>query len=120
MPKATNIGRQIRELRMARGMTQKELAEAIDLTIESLSRAERGAITPTVQTLGRMARALGTSLDALAEGSAVREPPQPTKHEAPELARLHRQLARMDRRTLRRLLAIVELLPAATPGRTAK
>ena len=108
MSKVSTIATRIREQRIAAGMTQRELAETIGLTIESLSRAERGTIVPKTQTLARIARALGTTLDQLAQGAPiVRE----ARHaEWPELLRLRRHLDRLDRKTLRRLLGIVELL----------
>ena len=107
-----HVGAQIRRRRKTKGMTQAELAEAVGVTVESISRAERGTIQPTVATLGHIAQALGTSIDALAgateptlgEASAARS-------KAPaELVRLERLLRKLDQRALKRVLGLVEML----------
>lgn len=57
------------DLRLAHGYeTQRELAEATGLTVDTISRLERGAhLTPNTKTLGRLARAFGMQPSALAE-----------------------------------------------------
>lgn len=107
---AETIGERIRDRRRARGMTQLDLADAVGLTVESVSRAERGTIQPKVETLRKIAAALGTTLDAFAGDQS--ESTDEKRADPPELLRLRRQLARLDRRALRRILAIVELIPS--------
>ena len=46
-------------------MTQARLAELAGVTQQSISRIERGEVTPRVTTMYDIARALGTSIDAL-------------------------------------------------------
>ena len=58
---AGRLGRRIRALRLARGMTLVGLAEAADLSHPFLSQLERGLARPSMASLERIARALGTS-----------------------------------------------------------
>jgi len=50
------------ELRLARGMTQQQLAEAMGTKQSVISRFERGEAKPTTRFLEKLARALGTEL----------------------------------------------------------
>ena len=58
------IGRRLRELRAAAGLTQEQLAEAAgdDVSAASISRYERGAATPPLQVLDRVVGHLGHDL----------------------------------------------------------
>ncbi|MGE0719209.1 MAG: helix-turn-helix domain-containing protein [Alphaproteobacteria bacterium] len=51
-------GRQLHELRRARGLTLKELSLASGLSIGLLSQLERGKSAPTIRTLQAVSRAL--------------------------------------------------------------
>ena len=53
------FGPHLRELRLARGLTQAELAERSDTNTMFISKLERGVTTPTIGTLVRLAKALG-------------------------------------------------------------
>ncbi len=100
-------------MRLAHGLTQAELAEAVGLTIESLSRAERGTILPTVNTLGRLATALGTTIDALAGRERRTTEPSRSRRREPERRRLQHLVETLDLTAVRRLLAVAEMLPPA-------
>lgn len=52
------FGPHLRELRVARGLTQAQLAERADTNTMFISKIERGVTTPTIGTLVRLARAL--------------------------------------------------------------
>jgi transcriptional regulator with XRE-family HTH domain len=52
------FGPHLRALRIARGLTQAELAERADTNTMFISKLERGVTTPTIGTLIRLARAL--------------------------------------------------------------
>ena len=67
------IGRRIRQLRTARGMTLEELATAVDRVPSQLSMIEKGKREPKLTLLRSIARALGTSLDALLESEPLDE-----------------------------------------------
>jgi transcriptional regulator with XRE-family HTH domain len=62
------IGRKIKELREAAGLTQQQLATNAGLSSSNLSQIEQGhKRDPRISTLKALARALGVSIDALAE-----------------------------------------------------
>lgn len=65
---ARAIGARVRELRLAQGWTQLQLAIRIDGYRPVISRIEAGARMPMVQTLAAIARAFGMSLSTLLEG----------------------------------------------------
>jgi len=54
-----NFGKRIRVLRKRKGMTQEQLAEAADISVDFLSLVERGVNAPSFATLERLADALG-------------------------------------------------------------
>ena len=60
-----DIGNRIAEIRMARGLTQDELAELATLSRISVARYETGKIEPGAKALGRIADALEVSTDVL-------------------------------------------------------
>jgi transcriptional regulator with XRE-family HTH domain len=51
--------------RLAAGMTQGQLAEAVGCMQKDISRWERGVYSPRVDVLAKMAEALGCSIDEL-------------------------------------------------------
>ncbi|GAA0483392.1 XRE family transcriptional regulator [Microbacterium aurantiacum] len=67
------IGRRIRQLRSARGMTLDDLAAAVERVPSQLSMIENGRREPKLTLLRQIARALGTSLDALLESEPLDE-----------------------------------------------
>ena len=59
---AFQIAERVREARERRGMTQAELAARIGSTQPALARLEAGGVTPSLDTLDRIAQALGLEL----------------------------------------------------------
>jgi transcriptional regulator with XRE-family HTH domain len=59
------IGKRIKFYREGRGLSQADLGRRVNLAEDYISQIERGARTPPVATLQRVARVLGTSLSAL-------------------------------------------------------
>ena len=57
------IGKQIANLRKARGYSQKEFAEMISISQPALSRWERGAVIPPLQQLEHVCEILDISFD---------------------------------------------------------
>ena len=53
------------EIRKAKGLTQKELADAAHLTQSVVARFESKKVTPQLDTLLRVAAALGCSLEVV-------------------------------------------------------
>ena len=63
------IGRNIKDVRTARGLTQAELAEKTDLSVQFISYIENGNKHPRLETLIKIAVALGTTMDAVLLGN---------------------------------------------------
>ena len=59
------IGNNIRRLRMARNMTQRELAENLRISVQAVSKWERGCTYPDIFMLVPIARIFDISLDEL-------------------------------------------------------
>ena len=65
------IGREVRSLRKARGLTLSDLAEASGLSIGYLSLVERDKATPSINALHAVSRALGVTVSWFFEAGAV-------------------------------------------------
>lgn len=63
------IGKNIKDIRTARGITQTELAEKTDLSVQFISYIENGTKHPGLETMIKIASALGTTMDALLLGN---------------------------------------------------
>lgn len=61
----TNVGTRLRERRLAMGLTQRQLETESGISRHEVSRYEGGRRTPRLQTIARLARALGVSVDDL-------------------------------------------------------
>jgi len=61
------FGRHLRQLRLARGLTQQQLAALIDSNHPFISNMERGLTLPGLAMLVRLAEALGCSVSRLVE-----------------------------------------------------
>jgi len=59
------MGRNVRALRKAKGMSQEELALESDMKRSYVSDLERGTRNPSVKALGRLASALGVDPEVL-------------------------------------------------------
>ena len=62
-----DIGNRVRELREARGLSMRALAELCELSPNAISLMERGKTSPNVSTLHRMATALEVHITAFFE-----------------------------------------------------
>ena len=60
--RALELGERIRGLREARGISQAELGRRIGSTQPAIARLEAGRVSPTLETLDRVAAALGMEL----------------------------------------------------------
>lgn len=72
---AEQIGRRLRGIRQAKGISARDLAERAGVTAAYLSRLENGKVSPTVASLTRVMQALGESVGALFGQSAGGEGP---------------------------------------------
>ena len=64
-PPLKQLGDNIRRERVARGMTQEQLAEFADLNIRNVQRIEAGEIDVVLSTTARIKKALGCSWQKL-------------------------------------------------------
>ena len=64
------MGEMIAELRKNQGMTQKDLAEKMNVTDKAVSKWERNLSCPDVASIPQLAQILGVSTDALLNVSA--------------------------------------------------
>lgn len=76
----TSVGQRLRKLREERNLSLREVAERSTLSINAISRIERGEVSPTVNSLQRIAQALGLRLcDLFVQERTIR-----TIHTTPE------------------------------------
>jgi putative transcriptional regulator len=60
------MGHRIRQLRNARGLTQQQLANLVNVTVKAVSMWEGGLRAPYLSTAVRLADVLGTTIDDIA------------------------------------------------------
>jgi len=63
-----SLGERIKALRLERELQQRQLAEKAELTPSMVSQIESGRLTPSLNTLGRIAAALSVPIAALFDG----------------------------------------------------
>ncbi len=71
------LGERIVELRNAHGISQADLAEAMDVSRQSVSKWETGASTPDLEKLVKLADYFSISLDQLVKGKETETCEQP-------------------------------------------
>ncbi|WP_368933072.1 helix-turn-helix domain-containing protein [Brevundimonas naejangsanensis] len=105
---AKTFGRQVKSLRRDRGLSQAQLAEAVNLSEEWIRRIERGEGSPSLDAIEVISTALGekpsTLLGSNGEGSNLP-------------VALMRSLAALDDRELAWIEQAVQLV-RERPGRT--
>lgn len=67
------LGERIRTLRKKKRLTQQQIAEQVDIETSNISHIERGASKVSLNTLVKIANALGVSLDDLVCDSILSE-----------------------------------------------
>lgn len=64
------IGKNLRKIREEKRISQKELAEKMDVLPAQYGKVENGKVTPSLKTLLRAAHALNISLDIIVYGES--------------------------------------------------
>ena len=64
-----NMGNRIKEIRKRNGLTQEQLAERLDLSVEFVGQIERGLKLPSMQVFIRLIEVLNVSADYLLRDS---------------------------------------------------
>ena len=95
------FGRRVQGLRDLRGLTQEQLAEAIERSVDTVSNIERGVSTPRLETARQLAEALGVGFQELFEFDPLEETPDREKRRA--LDQVLALLKDKDAETIRRL-----------------
>jgi transcriptional regulator with XRE-family HTH domain len=62
------FGTHIRSLRVSRRLTQEQLAEDADLSVDAIRRIERGAFSPSLETVRKLCNGLKVSMRTLFQG----------------------------------------------------
>ncbi len=60
-----NIGERLKSVRLQAGLSQRDLAEKVDVSAQAVSKYERGMDTPSSPVLIRLAKALGVRVEYL-------------------------------------------------------
>ena len=97
-----NLGETIYRLRTERNLSQGDLADALDVSRQSVSKWENNSAVPELEKLIKMAKIFGITLDEMVTGAEA--PPTP-KAEIPEPTS-----ARSSRLTSAQILGIVLLV----------
>jgi transcriptional regulator with XRE-family HTH domain len=106
-----HVATHLRAARLARGITQEELAARLDMATESISHIERGVTAPSLKTIAAAAKALEVDLDDLFAGLADKRPRGARRAEQEAvLRRLSRDLDDRKLALLVELAAAVERL----------
>lgn len=87
-----SIGRTLAQRREAKGLTQDQVAEALQIGTEAVSRMERGITMPTVQRLAELAEVYGCGIDELLIASSTR-----TSDQAELISQILQTLPEADR-----------------------
>jgi len=99
MSLADIFGANLRHHRKAKRLTQAELAERVDLSTEMISKIERGAATPSFETIRRLAESLALPEQALfGFGPAAEDDSERTRL----LVKIHAKLSRLNEDQLAR------------------
>lgn len=72
-----SIGPRLRRVRRAQDITQDALAERTGVAVSTIVRIEKGQVTPQIETVFKIAEALGIDPKALAFGDDQEEGPRP-------------------------------------------
>ena len=62
---SSRLGLRLKEVRTAAGLTQAQLADAAKVSRKTINTVENGVFTPSVVVALSLARALGTTVEAL-------------------------------------------------------
>lgn len=99
------IGAKITEIRLTKGLTQAQLAEKVNLSVETISRMERGVSFPSLKTLENIAGSLNAPLQSFFDFD---DRPSKSKAFERELSKLTAFLRTL---TMKDISLIHEILP---------
>lgn len=97
------FGGRVQALREGAGLTQEQLAEKIDRSVDTVSNIERGAYGTRIEVAGRIAEVLGVSLPELFEFSEI----DPDRQRRRQINALSQALFRQDEATFALLASLL-------------
>ncbi len=105
---ALEFGTRLKRLREARGLTQRQLAERIDIEPAQVTRYERGQFLPNAESLVALSKVLQVETDFLLKGEAKSpsSPDQPIS-DLPLLERF-RDLQRLSKRDREAVIFLID------------
>ncbi|MBO6719073.1 MAG: helix-turn-helix transcriptional regulator [Rhizobiaceae bacterium] len=106
------IGRRIKTLRELRGLTQGDLAERLDRSVDAVSMIERGKNWPSSTTLEAMRLAMDVSVSELFDDLSAEEPTSSTD----QIAVARHLLSKLGQRDLDVAVAMLEKMAANSSG----
>ncbi len=101
------IGARITEIRLSCRLTQFQVAEKINVSVETVSRLERGVSIPSLRTLEFLAEKLNVSLKTFFDFEEAPAKHQTFEREIAKLVSLLRVLSHKELRLLHEILKIV-------------
>lgn len=66
-------GTRIKELRLKKGVTQEQMANALGVTVETVSRIERGVRGASIDLMSILSKYFNTTIDFLVDGKVMEE-----------------------------------------------
>jgi len=119
MTDPTSIGQRIQQARRTKGMTQDQLAQAVDVSRSAVAQWETGRAGQVTGNLTRIAAVLDVGVEFLTHGADKFAPATTGQGDELALLRLYRACDPDDRQTLlrlaRRLAGQTRQADAATP-----
>ena len=88
----SNVGKRIKEIRQKRGLSIRELAKKMDTSHSYLSRVENNKVTPSLETLVKMAEVLECNVSDFFEDEHKIEADEELKKEGVEWIILGKEL----------------------------
>lgn len=108
-------GERIKALRVARNLTQEQLAEMSGLSRDALSRIERGDRSARITTLSQLSGALSVPISSLVSGTSD---PAPARRAAWDDVRA--VLSRLEERDAKLVAKLVRVLAAELSSRNKR
>lgn len=65
-----NIGEKLKRLREQQGLTQKQLAEKVSISVSNITKYEKGQLEPSIERLISLSEALNTSISNILTNSS--------------------------------------------------
>lgn len=99
MKKNTELSERLRQLRKNAGLSQEQLAEALDISRQAVSKWESGVSNPDIQNIIQLGKLYGISTDAILLGVSPASENTSAADITPEAASITPQNAALTQKT---------------------